>query len=43
LVLDPETALKLEKDKEKPDLSFLEVSSFDPKFLEKIAMELRNS
>ncbi len=41
LVLDQETALKLEKDKEKLDLSFLEVSSVDPKVLEKIAMEVK--
>jgi len=41
LVLDQETALKLEKDKEKLDLSFLEVSSVDPKVLEKIALEVK--
>jgi hypothetical protein len=41
LVLDQETALKLEKGKEKLDLSFLEVSSVDPKVLEKIAMEVK--
>jgi integrase len=41
LVLDQATSLKLEKDKEKLDLSFLEVSSVDPKVLEKIAMEVK--
>ena len=41
LVLDPATALKLEKDKEKLDLSFLEVSSVDPKVLKKIAIEVK--
>ncbi len=41
LVLDQATALKLEKDKEKLDLSFLEVSSVDPKVLEKIAIEVK--
>jgi integrase len=41
LVLDQETALKLEKDKEKLDLSFLEVSSVDPTVLEKIALEVK--
>jgi hypothetical protein len=33
--------LELEKDKEKLDLSFLEVFSVDPKVLEKIAMEVK--
>jgi hypothetical protein len=41
LVLDQETSLKLEKDKEKLDLSFLEVSSIDPTVLEKIAIEVK--
>jgi len=41
LVLDQATALKLEKDKEKLDFSFLEVSSVDPKVLEKIAIEVK--
>jgi hypothetical protein len=41
LVLDQETALKLEKDKEKLDLSFLEVSSVDPTVLEQIAIEVK--
>jgi integrase len=41
LVLDQATSLKLEKDKEKLDLSFLEVSSVDPKVLEKIAIEVK--
>jgi site-specific recombinase XerD len=41
LVLDQATALKLEKDKEKLDFSFLEVSSVDSKVLERIAMEVK--
>ena len=41
LVLDQATAQKLEKDKEKLDFSFLEVSSVDPKVLEKIAIEVK--
>jgi hypothetical protein len=41
LVLDQATSLKLEKDKEKLDLSFLEVSSIDPTVLEKIAIEVK--
>ena len=41
LVLDQATSLKLEKDKEKLDLSFLEVSRIDPTVLEKIAIEVK--
>jgi hypothetical protein len=41
LVLDQEIALKLGKDKEKLDLSFLEVPSVDSKDLEKIAIEVK--
>jgi hypothetical protein len=41
LVLDQTTALKLEKNKEKLDLSFLEVSSVDSKVLEKIAIKVK--
>jgi integrase/recombinase XerD len=41
LVLDQATAQKLEKDKEKLDFSFLEVSSVDPTILEKIAIEVK--
>ena len=33
--------LELEKDNEKLDLSFLEVSSVDPKVLEKITLEVK--
>ncbi len=41
LVLDQATSLKLEKDKEKLDLLFLEVSSVDPTVLEQIAIEVK--
>jgi hypothetical protein len=41
LVLDHATALKLEKDAERVDLSFLEGASCDPKVWEKIAVEVK--